>query len=296
MAFNQAERQGACFALCAYTIWGLAPLYFKSVGAVDPLEIIAHRVTWSAALLVGILALLGKLKELRIEGKTLGLLMVSTTLLACNWFIFVFAVLNGQIIETSLGYFINPLVSVFLGLLFLGERLRSTQWIALAIALTGVLIQLVFLGKIPLISLALALSFGFYGLIRKRMNLPSVSGLTMETLLALPFALGYLAYRHQMGNLAFSNGSFNLDLLLMLGGAITAMPLLFFASAVVRLSLTALGIFQYLAPSLALMLAIFFFDEPFSMVQLISFVYVWISIVIFTAEAFHHHRAPPPAH
>ncbi len=299
MAFNAVQRQGAFSALCAYTIWGLAPIYFKSVGSVDPLEIIAHRVSWSAVLLVGILALLGKINELRVEAKTLMLLMVSTSLLACNWFIFVFAVLDGQIIETSLGYFINPLVSVFLGLLFLGERLRTTQWIALSIAVTGVLIQLVFLGRIPLISLALAFSFGFYGLIRKNANLPAVSGLAIETLLALPFAIGYLAYRHQMGDLAFSNLSLSLDLLLILGGAITALPLLFFASAVIRLSLTAVGIFQYLAPSLTLILAIFFFDEPFSIVQLVSFVFVWISILIFSTDAFYEHhgrkRRPPQA-
>jgi len=276
--------------LAAYCIWGVAPIYFKLVGHVQPLEIIAHRVTWSAILLMAVLALSGKLGELRLPLKSLGWLLLSAMLLACNWLIFVFAVLNDQIIDTSLGYFINPLVSVFLGIFFLGERLRPLQWLALSIAFLGVMIQLVVLGHLPLISLALAFSFGFYGLIRKNLNLPAVSGLALETLIILPFALGYLVWQQAQGALAFSNLSLETDLLLVLGGVVTSLPLLFFAGAVTRLSLTTVGIFQYLAPSLTLLLAVFYFEEPFNRVQFATFFCVWVSIIIFTTESLGYHR------
>ena len=288
--FDRQTRQGGYFALAAYCIWGVAPIYFKLVGHVQPLEIIAHRVTWSAILLMAVLALSGKLGELRLPLKSLGWLLLSAMLLACNWLIFVFAVLNDQIIDTSLGYFINPLVSVFLGIFFLGERLRPLQWLALSIAFLGVMIQLVVLGHLPLISLALAFSFGFYGLIRKNLNLPAVSGLALETLIILPFALGYLVWQQAQGALAFSNLSLETDLLLVLGGVVTSLPLLFFAGAVTRLSLTTVGIFQYLAPSLTLLLAVFYFEEPFNRVQFATFFCVWVSIVIFTTEAVGYHR------
>jgi len=288
--FDRQTRQGGYFALAAYCIWGVAPIYFKLVGHVQPLEIIAHRVTWSAILLMAVLALSGKLGELRLPLKSLGWLLLSAMLLACNWLIFVFAVLNDQIIDTSLGYFINPLVSVFLGIFFLGERLRPLQWLALSIAFLGVMIQLVVLGHLPLISLALAFSFGFYGLIRKNLNLPAVSGLALETLIILPFALGYLVWQQAQGALAFSNLSLETDLLLVLGGVVTSLPLLFFAGAVTRLSLTTVGIFQYLAPSLTLLLAVFYFEEPFNRVQFATFFCVWVSIVIFTTEALGYHR------
>ena len=288
--FDRQTRQGGYFALAAYCIWGVAPIYFKLVGHVQPLEIIAHRVTWSAILLMAVLALSGKLGELRLPIKSLGWLLLSAMLLACNWLIFVFAVLNDQIIDTSLGYFINPLVSVFLGIFFLGERLRTLQWLALSIAFLGVMIQLVVLGHLPLISLALAFSFGFYGLIRKNLNLPAVSGLALETLIILPFALGYLAWQQAQGALAFSNLSLETDLLLVLGGVVTSLPLLFFAGAVTRLSLTTVGIFQYLAPSLTLLLAVFYFEEPFNRVQFATFFCVWVSIVIFTTESLGYHR------
>ena len=288
--FDRKTRQGGYFALAAYFIWGVTPIYFKLVGHVQPLEIIAHRVTWSAILLMLILTLSGKLGELRLPLKSLGWLLLSAMLLACNWLIFVFAVLNDQIIDTSLGYFINPLVSVFLGIFFLGERLRPLQWLALSIAFLGVMIQLVGLGHLPLISLALAFSFGFYGLIRKNLNLPAVSGLALETLIILPFALGYLVWQQAQGALAFSNLSLETDLLLVLGGVVTSLPLLFFAGAVTRLSLTTVGIFQYLAPSLTLLLAVLYFEEPFNRVQFATFFCVWVSIVIFTTESLGYHR------
>jgi chloramphenicol-sensitive protein RarD len=243
-------------------------------------------------LLLVILLLTQKLNLLKLPIKTLALLFVSANLLAVNWLIFVFAILNDQIVDTSLGYFMNPLVSVFLGMFFLGERLRSWQAIALALAFVGILIQLIFLGSVPLISLTLAFSFGFYGLLRKNLNLPSVSGLAIETLLVLPFAVVYLSWQYHQGDIAFGQINPSTDLLLMLGGVITSLPLLCFAAAVTRLSLTAVGIFQYLAPSLSLLIAVFYFHEPFTKVQLMSFGCVWTAIVMFTIESIQFHRKP----
>ena len=290
--FDRNTVVGAYFALAAYSIWGFAPLYFKTVAHVAPLEIIAHRVIWSVVLLLVILLLTQKLNLLKLPIKTLALLFVSANLLAVNWLIFVFAILNDQIVDTSLGYFMNPLVSVFLGMFFLGERLRSWQAIALALAFVGILIQLIFLGSVPLISLTLAFSFGFYGLLRKNLNLPSVSGLAIETLLVLPFAVVYLSWQYHQGDIAFGQINPSTDLLLMLGGVITSLPLLCFAAAVTRLSLTAVGIFQYLAPSLSLLIAVFYFHEPFTKVQLMSFGCVWTAIVMFTIESIQFHRKP----
>ena len=290
--FDRNTVVGAYFALAAYSIWGVAPLYFKTVAHVAPLEIIAHRVIWSVVLLLVILLLTQKFNLLKLPIKTLALLFVSANLLAVNWLIFVFAILNDQIVDTSLGYFMNPLVSVFLGMFFLGERLRSWQAIALALAFVGILIQLIFLGRVPLISLTLAFSFGFYGLLRKNLNLPSVSGLAIETLLVLPFAVIYLSWQYHQGDIAFGQINLGTDLLLMLGGVITSLPLLCFAAAVTRLSLTAVGIFQYLAPSLSLLIAVFYFHEPFTQVQLTSFGCVWAGIVVFTVESIQFHRKP----
>lgn len=281
---------GAYFAITAYTIWGLAPLYFRAVSAVSSFEIIAHRVVWSVVLLFAVLAVTRQLGSLRVSTKQLLILFVTAALLSINWLVFVSAVTQGQVIATSLGYFINPLVSVFLGLIFLRERLRPLQWLALGIAFSGVSVQVISLGELPLISLTLAFSFGFYGLIRKQVNLPSIAGLTLETLIALPFALGYLAYLNESAALAFGQSSWSLDALLIAGGAITSVPLMCFAAAVTRLPLAIAGLFQYLAPSLSLILAIFVFGEPFSQVQLISFGCVWLSLGVFTAESLYTFR------
>ena len=281
---------GAYFAITAYTIWGLAPLYFRAVSAVSSFEIIAHRVVWSVVLLFAVLAVTRQLGSLRVSTKQLLILFVTAALLSINWLVFVSAVTQGQVIATSLGYFINPLVSVFLGLIFLRERLRPLQWLALGIAFSGVSVQVISLGELPFISLTLAFSFGFYGLIRKQVNLPSIAGLTLETLIALPFALGYLAYLNESAALAFGQSSWSLDALLIAGGAITSVPLMCFAAAVTRLPLAIAGLFQYLAPSLSLILAIFVFGEPFSQVQLISFGCVWLSLGVFTAESLYTFR------
>jgi chloramphenicol-sensitive protein RarD len=287
------ERQiihGAWFAITAYGFWGISPIYFTWVDHVDPMEIVCQRVVWSVFLLLGILLYLNRLDALRLPRENWWKIVVSAGLLCCNWLVFIYAVVNKNIVETSLGYFINPLVTVFLGMLFLGERLRPLQWIAILIAAAGIGVQLIWFGGIPWIALALAFSFGFYGLTRKNLNLHSVGGLTIETLLIAPFALAYIAWLSSQESLSFGNVDLRTDSLLVLAGFVTSFPLLCFAAAVTRLPLIAAGMFQYIAPSISLIIAIMLYDEPFGIDRVITFTCIWIALAIFTSETLHHHR------
>jgi chloramphenicol-sensitive protein RarD len=288
--FDQTAKQGAYFALSAYVFWGIVPIYFKWVDHVSAPEILIQRIIWSVVLLLGILAYTGQLPALRTHAKQLGLVFVSASLLATNWLIFISAIINENIVETSLGYFINPLVSVFLGMIFLGEKLRSLQWVAIAIAAFGIGLQLIFFGEIPWVALALAFSFGFYGLIRKHLDLPAVAGLALETLMVLPLALIGLLWLYQSGDMQFLKVSWQTDILLGAAGFVTTFPLLCFTAAVTRLSLTAAGMFQYIAPSLSLLVAVFLFNEPFTIDRQITFAAIWVALILFTVESLRHHQ------
>jgi chloramphenicol-sensitive protein RarD len=288
--FDKKTLHGAYFALAAYVSWGFIPVYFKLIGEVSPWEILGHRVIWSLVLLLGILAATNQLRALKVEMRVIRRLIFTSILLSINWLVFIYAILNNNIVETSLGYFINPLVSVFLGMVFLSERLRPLQWVAVSIASAGIAFQLFYYGEVPLIALTLAFSFGFYGLIRKNLNLPSVVGLTLETMVMLPFAIVGLAWLQGTGQLDFGNTDTRTTLLLTLGGVVTSFPLLCFAAAVTRLSLTTIGMFQYLAPSLSLILAVVIYNEPFGIDRVITFSCIWTALIIFTFEAFYHHR------
>ena len=288
--FDQTAKQGAYFALSAYVFWGMAPIYFKWVDHVSAPEILIQRIIWSVVLLLGILAYTGQLSALRTPVKRLALVFVSASLLATNWLIFIWAIINNNIVETSLGYFINPLVSVFLGMFFLGEKLRAVQWIAIAIAASGIGLQLVFFGEIPWIALVLAFSFGFYGLIRKHLDLPAVAGLALETLMVLPIALIGAVWLYQSGDMKFLTLNWQTDVLLVAAGFVTTFPLLCFTAAVTRLSLTAAGMFQYIAPSLSLLVAVFMFNEPFTVERQLTFAAIWVALILFTAESLRHHR------
>ena len=284
--------QGVYYALTAYIFWGVVPIYFKWVDHVSPWEILSHRVIWALILLLVILAWTKQLSELRVPLKLIPKLLVTSALLATNWLVFIYAVVNNNIAETALGYFINPLVSVFLGVVILREYLRPLQWVAVAIAAIGILSQLVIFGSVPWIALALAFSFGFYGLLRKNLGLHAIGGLAIETVLVVPFALGFLMWSGWQGKLAFGD-HLPTDLLLMLGGFVTSFPLLCFAAAVKRLSLTAMGMFQYVAPSISLMIAVFVYGETFDSARAITFACIWIALGIFTFEAWAQHRRRP---
>lgn len=288
--FDQTAKHGAYFALSAYVFWGIVPIYFKWIEHVSAPEILIQRIVWSVVLLLALLSYTGQLGALKIQAKKLGLVFVSASLLATNWLIFISAVINNNIVETSLGYFINPLVSVFLGMLFLGEKLRGLQWVAIIITATGIMIQLVLFGDIPWIALALAFSFGFYGLIRKHLNLPAIAGLALETLMVLPIALMGLVWLYQTGDMKFLNVDWRTDLLLVAAGFVTTFPLLCFNAAVTRLSLTAAGMFQYIAPSLSLIVAVYLFEEPFTLDRQLAFGAIWVALVLFTVESVRHHR------
>ena len=293
--FDKKTIHGAYFALAAYLFWGIAPVYFKLVSHVSPVEILIHRVLWSVVLLLGILAYTGQLSTLRVSKKKLAILLVSSILLSVNWLLFIYGVIDNNITETSLGYFINPLVTVFLGMIFLGERLRPLQWLAIVITAGGIAYQLLAFGQIPWLALGLAFSFGFYGLIRKNLNLPSIAGLALETMILAPIALLGLFWFFLEGEMKFGKVDIQTDMLLLSAALVTSFPLLCFSSAVTRLSLTAMGMYQYIAPSLSLVLAVVVYNEPFGTDRAIVFLCIWIALMIFTAEAFYHHRSRKPA-
>lgn len=288
--FDRQTLQGAYFALSAYLFWGIAPVYFKWLGHVSPFEIVAQRVIWSTVLLLGILLVMGRLDTLRLARQQWWKIVCTSALLTFNWLVFVYSIATNNIAESSLGYFINPLVSVFLGMLFLGERLRPLQWIAITIAAAGILIQLLYFGRIPFLALALAFSFGFYGLMRKNLGLHAVGGLALETLIMLPVALAWLGWLWSQDLLQFAHVDIRTDLLLVAAGLVTSFPLLCFAAAVRRLSLTAAGMFQYVSPTLSLLLAVFVYGEPFDASRMVVFGCIWLALVIFTFETVVFHR------
>lgn len=288
-------RHAVLAAFTAFAIWGLAPLYFKAVGSVPPVEIVVHRVLWSALLLAVLLALwrgFGHLRRLRTEPRLLAVLTLTAVLTGSNWLVFVWAISADRVLEASLGYFINPLVSVLLGRLFLGERLRPLQQVAVALACAGVLWRMLQVGALPWVALFLALTFGFYGLLRKRAPIDAVSGLFVETLLTLPLALAWLGWLAVHGELNFGHGAAT-DWLLPLAGVLTAVPLMLFAFGAQRLPLSTIGFLQYIAPTLNFVLAVFVFREPFDNLQLIGFGLIWAALAVYSldmASAARRHR------
>ncbi|HUP64894.1 MAG TPA: EamA family transporter RarD [Thermoanaerobaculia bacterium] len=280
---------GVLFGLAAYGWWGFAAVYFKLVDAVLPLEILAHRIIWSVVVLLLIIAASGRWKAMtRLLGApaSLALLSLSTLLIALNWYVFIWAITHSRIVEASLGYFINPMVNVLLGFLVLHERLRLWEWISVALAAAAVTWLTISAGVIPWISLTLAISFALYGLIRKLAGVGAIEGLTVETVILLPLAAGYLAWRAEAGALAFGAGSTRIDLLLVAAGPVTALPLLWFAAAVRRLRLATIGLLQYLAPTIQFALAVTVYGEPFSARRMVAFVLIWIALAIYSADNF----------
>ena len=290
-------RAGVLYAGGAFFAWGLVPLYFRALGRLSPYEIIAHRVLWSVLLLAVVQAVgrgYEKVRTLFRQPRAVAGLVVSSALLTINWLTFVWAVNAGRVLETSLGYFLTPKINVLLGFLFLGERLRRAQWLAVALAVSGVLNQIILLGQLPWISLVLALSFGSYGLLRKRIDVDPATGLFVETLLAAPLALGYLAHLARDGSLAFGHHGRLLDGLLVMLGPITAVPLLLFAAGARRLRLATVGFMQYLAPTITFLLAVFVFGEPLGAARAMTFVLIWAGIVLYAVDGIRSARPTEP--
>ena len=281
-------RRGYLLGLLAYLIWGLFPLYFKAIQAVPAAEIIVHRILWSA-LFGGALLLVWKhpgwWRELRAHPRRLAVLALSGSLIASNWLIYVWAVNNDRMLEASLGYYINPLVNVLLGLLLLGERLRRLQWLAVVLAAVGVAQQVWQVGSLPWVSLALALTFGFYGLIRKQAPVAALPGLVVETWLLVPVAVGWLLLHPEAGSAQASFLTSSQALWLMAAGPVTLVPLVSFNAAARHLPYTTLGFLQYLAPTLVLMQAVWLFGEHLSASTLIAFMFIWAGLALFSVDA-----------
>ncbi len=285
---RRRARQGLTLGLLAYISWGSFPAFFKLLNAAAPLEVVSHRICWSAAfllLLVGLSHRLGPLWHVVRERGTLLTLGGSTLLIAANWSVFIVAVQRGQVLQSSLGYFMTPLISVLLGFLFLRERLSLWQRISVGLAALGVLNLALRHGSIPWIALVLATTFGLYGLLRKLARVDALLGLTIETLLLTPFALGYLIYLKFTDQGVFLAGYPDLNLLLPLAGVVTALPLLGFIGAARRLRLATIGFLQYITPSLHFLLAVGLYNETFSRSHLISFLCIWAALVVYTADA-----------
>lgn len=286
-ALDRAERrQGLLFGLGAYGCWGLLPLYLKALSPTPALEILCHRVLWAQLFLVAIVWRRGRLAELGSTlrpSRTLAALGFSTLLIAANWLVYIWAVVSGHVLEASLGYYVNPLLSVLLGVLVLKERPDRPALLAVALAAVAVGWLVVRSGSLPWISLALALSFGLYGLLRKRLPVGPLMAVGVETTLLLPLVAGYLAFLGWTGRGQFLAGKAALDALLVLAGPVTAIPLLFFAAAAQRLPLWTLGLLQYLSPTLQFLLAVAVFGEPLSRDRLIAFVLIWAALLLFAS-------------
>ncbi|MFS1512885.1 EamA family transporter RarD [Chengkuizengella sp. SCS-71B] len=283
---------GTLYSLAAYVLWGLLPIYWKWIEHVPAGEILAHRIVWSFVFVIGIIYVTKKSSTFRQQiylfwktPKSMIPVLIAGMLISCNWFIYIWAVNHEQIVEASLGYYMNPLLSVLLGVIVLREKMSNWHIIALFFAGIGVAILTIQHGQIPLISIALALSFALYGLVKKIIKLDSVFSLAIETALVLPIALIYLSSLQGRGAGTFLTSSLSTTILLICTGVATALPLLFFAEGLQRISLSLNGFFQYLAPTISLILAIFVYHEPFSKIQLISFMFIWSGLILFTLSS-----------
>jgi len=286
--FAAERRIGVAYGLAAFLSWGFIALYFKAVSSVTPMEVMAHRIVWSGVLLVAWLASRGRFGELTSALRTprvLRVLAITAALIFFNWFVFIWAVSNGHVLQCSLGYFINPLVNVLLGVVVLKERLRRVQIISVALAVVGVAALAVGTGQVPGIALGLALSFGTYGLLRKTVNAAGVVGLAAETLLLMPLALGYLALLASRDALQFGDQA-QMSWLLAAGGVVTALPLVWFANAARRLRYATVGFLQYIAPSLQFMLAVTAFGESFTSAHALSFGLIWSALGLYSWDVW----------
>lgn len=276
---------GYLYTTGCFLIWGLSPLFWKTLSDVPAPELMAHRVLWCGVLMLPLMWIRrswGKFRQIFSSGRTFALLVASTILIGINWFLYIWAVNSGHIIDASLGYFINPLFNVVLGMLFLGERLRKWQGVSVGLASLGVIVLTVSLGYLPWISLALPASFGFYALVRKMVAASPEEGLTLEVWLLSPFALAYLLTVEAP---SFGQGGVGHHLLLIATGLITALPLIWFTHGAKRLPLSTVGVLQYLAPTGQFLLGVFVYGEEFSVRHLMAYSLIWLALVVFTIDA-----------
>jgi len=285
--------KGIWYAIAAYLCWGLFPIYWKLLSSVPSSQILCHRIVWSFITLVIVLLAFKQFRTFcgeMFSWKVINIYFWAAILIGINWFLYIWSVNNGHIVEASLGYFINPLFSVLIGVLFFREKLRLRQWISIALATAGVVYLTLSLGSLPWIALGLALSFAVYGLVKKIAPLNSLNGLTIETILLLLPAAGFLFLEDFRGGGAFMHGGVFKDALMICAGIVTAMPLLFFASAAKRIPLSYMGILQYISPTTQFLLGVFIYKEVFTMDKLIGYIFVWMALIIFTFDSFAVYR------
>jgi chloramphenicol-sensitive protein RarD len=280
------NTQGIIYAILAYSSWGLLPLFWKLLDTIPATEVLAHRVIWSSVFTLLICLFIKKdyLRQYFTNKKSILRLMVTGIIVSLNWGVYIYAINSGQIIEASLGYFINPLVSIVLGMIFFREKLNKNQLAAFALAVIGVTYLTINFGHFPWIAVVLALSFGVYGLMKKQMNYDSMSALAVETTLVAPFAIGYLFFGTQASGISFVSQPLPIIIFLLFSGVVTIFPLFWFANAAVRISLKSVGFFQYIAPSIKLFIGIYFFHEIFSTVHFISFSFIWGGLVLYIVD------------
>ncbi|EEB46688.1 protein RarD [Providencia alcalifaciens DSM 30120] len=287
---QQNTTKGVLCALGAYFIWGVAPIYFKSIKEVPAEEILTHRIIWSFFFMLLLLTISrhwSYFRQVLKQPKKILVLGVTAVTIASNWLIYIWAVNNGHMLQASLGYFINPLVNVLFGMLFLHERFRRMQWVAVGLALTGVLIQLWQFGSVPIIGLSLAVTFATYGLLRKKLGVDAQTGITFETLWLLPVGIIFLLFFADSPTSDMTMNSWHLNILLIAAGIITTVPLLLFTEAANHLRLSTLGFFQYLGPSIMFLLAVFMYGEVMTQELLITFGFIWVALILFTLDALY---------
>ena len=280
-------RLGFFSALAAYTLWGGLPLYFRALGHILPQEMLAHRILWALPTALIFITLASRWKEMKaaLTRRRLFYLGISALLIGVNWLVYIWAVSEERVTEASLGYFINPLVSVLLGMVFFGERLRLAQWAAIGIATIGVVILTVDLGRLPWIALVLCFSFATYGAVRKKITVDGRVGFAVETAILFPVALIWLVWFQQTPDGRWLGTGGADTWLLPLAGPITAVPLILFAIAAKRLKLSTIGMMQYIAPTLQFLIAIFIFREPFGLTKGLAFAFIWAALAVFTADS-----------
>ncbi len=297
IAPTDAEKRtqaGVLFAIAAYSMWGLAPMYFKLLQSMPAIEILMHRIVWSAVILAGLIVGLKQknkvIKALR-SRKVMTILLVAGLLLGANWLLFIWAINSDHILDASLGYYINPLINMLLGRLFLGEKLRPLQQVAVVLAILGVSVLVFSYGELPWIALVLAGTFGVYGLLRKQVEVDSLPGLFIETMMMLPFAIVFwVAFASPQSDMTAN--TLEMNTILFAAGIVTTAPLLCFTAAARRIMYSTLGFFQYIGPTIMFVLAVFLYGEPLQEARLITFAFVWTGLLLFSADSlrFYHRQ------
>ncbi len=289
MSLTREQKLGGIFAATAYSLWGIAPLYFKQIDFIPAAEILIHRIVWAFLLLLLVIALLKQGRAtLAILAKPSLLLwlLLSALLLGGNWWLFIWAVNNNHMLDASLGYYINPLLNVLLGMVFLGERLRRLQWFAVFLAATGVIWQILTYGALPWIALVLASSFALYGLLRKKLAVDAIKGLFFESLLLLPVALWYWWAFADSSAANLAQNSLSLNVYLVAAGLVTTVPLLCFIAGARRLQLSTMGFFQYIGPTLMFVFGVWLYQEPLASERFITFGFIWLALCCYSIDAW----------